>query len=67
MNEIWQAAINMGIDLPLFPTKAHLTCELCGKPIEHDAQETEDGYWLHYDCAALVGRGPTEARKEKEM
>jgi len=50
VNDIQLAAIAMGIDPPLFPSVAHLTCVGCGKLIEGEAYDTNEG-WLCAECA----------------
>jgi hypothetical protein len=49
MNDVQMAAIAMGIDIPLFPTLAHLVCVGCGIPITGEAHDDDSG-WLCDDC-----------------
>lgn len=56
MNDVQHAALAMGIELPLFPTLAYLTCAGCAKRIETEAHDSDDG-WLCDDCDAATEEG----------
>lgn len=56
MNVIQEAALMVGIDVPLFPTIFHLICAGCSVVIVANGEPIDEG-WLCKFCAAQEKQG----------